>query len=386
MKQDWEEAKHRAMQGRLHSLRIRLIDLANNLANLTTEQLGIHCGAIVEDLRSFSYDCMVEGRDRLDEAQFQWRVGEIGELMDFSVDEELKNIERDEHHKPRMTREKRRAMLMDLRIDIPFTELCFVPYDAYDFFMNLGKNLKDLVVDELRHRAHDYAMARLQSAKEEQGVSERPLPQRHLHEESITNNVLEQESRELAIRDNVYRCHWAANQIGAYQRYLQLPVTDDVASAAVEEYDDCVELQSPCPPGMSLLVLTRAGDWWFAQPVNPSAKKPRSRGPMPNLEVITITRNQLRDDHEFVGDAFKKEVPEVQPSLKKLDIDFEKTIGSQFGIVVAWRFVGGDAWMDRYGHIVPKNVIDESTIHIGRSWSSTRESVRRHPFKLPSLL
>ncbi|EMT69455.1 hypothetical protein FOC4_g10003179 [Fusarium odoratissimum] len=342
------------MRGRLHSLRIRLIDLANNLANLTTEQLGIHCGAIVEDLRSFSYDCMVEGRDRLDEAQFQWRVGEIGELMDFSINEELKNIERDEHHKPRMTREKRRAMLMDLRIDIPFTELCFVP-DAYDFFMNLGKNIRDLVVDELRHRAHDHAMARLQSAKEEQGVSERPLPQRHLYEESITNNVLEQESRELEIRDNVYI------------------FTDDVASAAVEEYDDCVELQSPCPPGMSLLVLARAGDWWFAQPVNPSAKKPRSRGPMPNLEVITITRNQLRDDHEFVGDAFKKEIPEVQPSLKKLDIDFEKTIGSQFGIVVAWRFVGGDVWMDRYGHIVPKNVIDESAIHIGRSWSSTRE-------------
>ncbi|KAJ0143838.1 Uncharacterized protein HZ326_13377 [Fusarium oxysporum f. sp. albedinis] len=351
MEQDWEEAKHRAMQGRLHGLRIRLIDLANNLANLTTEQLGIHCGAIVEDLRSFSYDCMVEGRDRLDEAQFQWRVGEIGELMDFSVDEELKNIERDEHHKPRMTREKRRAMLMDLRIDIPFTELCFVPCDAYDFFMNLGENLKDLVVDELRHRAHNHAMARLQSAKEEQG----------------------QESRELTIRDNVYRCHWAANQTDAYQRYLQLPVTDDVASAAVKEYDDCVELQSPCPPGMSLLVLARAEVWWFAQPVNPSAKKPRSRGPMPNLEVITITRNQLRDDHEFVGDAFKKEIPEVQPSLKKLDIDFEKTIGSQFGIVVAWRFVGGDVWMDRYGHIVPKNVIDESAIHIGRSWSSTRE-------------
>ncbi|KAF6513652.1 hypothetical protein HZS61_006977 [Fusarium oxysporum f. sp. conglutinans] len=331
MEQDWAEAKHRAMRGRLHSLRIRLIDLANNLANLTTEQLGIHCGAIVEDLRSFSYDCMVEGRDRLDEAQFQWRVREIGELMDFSVDEELKNIERDEHHKPRMTREKRRAILMDLRIDIPVTELCFVPYDAYDFFMNLGKNLKDLVVDELRHRAHDYAMARLQSAKEEQ-------------------------------------------------------VTDDVASAAVEEYDDGVELQSPCPPGMGLLVLTRAGDWWFAQPVNPSAKKPSSRRPMPNLEVIAITRNQLRDDHEFVGDAFNKEVPEVQPSLKKLDIDFEKTIGSQFGIVVAWRFVGGDVWMGRYGHIVPKNVIDESAIHIGRSWSSTREEVRRHPFKLPSLL
>ncbi|KAH7215763.1 hypothetical protein DER44DRAFT_654404 [Fusarium oxysporum] len=358
MEQDWAEAKHRAMRGRLHSLRIRLIDLANNLANLTTEQLGIHCGAIVEDLRSFSYDCMVEGRDRLDEAQFQWRVGEIGELMDFSVNEELKNIERDEHHKNRMTREKRRAMLMDLRIDIPFTELCFVPYDAYDFFMNLGKNIRDLVVDELRYRAHDHAMARLQSAKEEQ--------------ESITNNVLEQESRELEIRDNVYRCRWAANQIDEYQRYLQLPVTDDVASAAVEEYDDCVELQSPCPPGMSLLVLAGAGDWWFAQPVNPSAKKPRSRGPMPNLEVTTITRNQLRDDHEFVGDAFKKEIPEVQPSLKKLDIDFEKTIGSQFGIVVAWRFVG-DVWMDRYGHIIPKNAIDESAIHIGRSWSSTRE-------------
>ncbi|KAG7406261.1 hypothetical protein ACKAV7_014921 [Fusarium commune] len=373
MEQDWEEVKHRAMRGRLHSLRIRLMDLANNLANLTTEQLDIHCGAIIEDLRSFSYDCMVESRDRLDEAQFQWRVGKIGELMDFCVDEELKNIEQNEHHKHRMTREKRRAMLMDLRIDIPLTESCFVPYDAYDFFMNLGKNLKDLVFDELRHRAYDHAMASLQSVKQEQGVSERPLPQRHLHEESTTDNVLEQESRELAIRDNVYRCRWAANQIDAYQRYLQLPVTDNVASAAVEEYDDCVELQSPCPPGMSLLVLTRAGDWWFAQPVNPSAKKPRSRGPMPNLEVITITRDQLRSDHEFVGDAFKKEVLEVQPSLKKLDIDFEKAIGSQFGIVVAWKFVGGDVWMDRYGHIVPKKVIDESTIHTGQTWSSIRE-------------
>lgn len=66
------------MQGRLHSLRIRLIDLANNLANLTTEQLGIHCGAIVEDLRSFSYDCMVEGRDRLDEPSFNGELGKSG--------------------------------------------------------------------------------------------------------------------------------------------------------------------------------------------------------------------------------------------------------------------------------------------------------------------
>ncbi|KAF4944812.1 hypothetical protein FGADI_12407 [Fusarium gaditjirri] len=377
MDEDWEWVKYRAMEGRLHSLRIRVMDLAENLGKLTTEQLGIHCGAIIDDLRSFSYGSMIEGKDRLDEDQFQGRVGEIKELMEFCVDEELKNIEKEKHRKPRWTREKRRAMLTDLRIDIPFTDMCFVPYDPYDFFMNLGKNLKDLVVDELRHRAHYHALTDLQSVEEEQCAS------RHLHEETITNDVLDQESRERAIRDNVYRTRWAANQLDAYQRYLQLPVTDDVAATAVEEYDDCVQMQMPCPPGMSLLVLTHAGlgdGWWLSKPVNPSATKPRSYGPVPDLEVITITRDQLRDDYRFVGDAFKKEVPEVQAPLKDLDIDFERSISPHFGIVVAWRFVGDDDWLDRYGHIVPEKIIDESIVHTGRTWSESRESERRDSF------
>ncbi|KAF4443026.1 hypothetical protein FACUT_1579 [Fusarium acutatum] len=371
MDPDWKEVKHRATRGRLQSLRLRLIDLANNLDNFTTEQLGIHCGAIMEDLRSFSYDCIVESRDRLDKFQFYWRVGEIEVLIKFCVYEELEKIERAENRKPRMTTEKRRDMITDLRFDIPFTDMCFVPFDAYDFFMSLGQAFKDLIVDELRHRAQDDAMASVQSIEEEEGVSEPPHSEIHLPGEFITNDVLKQKFRDLAVSVDDPSNRWAKQQIDAYQRYLQLPVTDKVASAAVDEYDDCVSMQMPCPPGMSLLLLARSGDWWFPHPVDPSAKKSGSWGDVPNLEVITMTRERLRDYHEFGGDAFKKKVPEVQPRLEELDIDFDKVITSQYGIVVAWKYVGDDVWYDRYGHVVPELVVDESIIHHGRRWSET---------------
>ncbi|KAG5767241.1 hypothetical protein H9Q72_004691 [Fusarium xylarioides] len=382
MDPDWKEVKQRSMQGRLQSLRLRLVDIAKNLDNFTTEQVGIHCGAIMEDIRSMSYDCIVESRDRLDVFQFNWRVGEIEVLIKFCIDEELGKIERAENRKPWMTTEKRREMMTDLRFDIPFAEMCFVPFDAYDFFMSLGQAFKDLIVDELRHRAQDNSMASLQSIKkeqciveeesikEEEGVSELPRSEIHLPGEFIPNDVLKQMFRDLEVTGGDDPSNrWAKQQIDAHQRYLRLPVTDKVAAAAVAEYDDCVSMHMPCPPGMSLLLLTRSGDWWFPHPVDPSAKKSGSWGDVPNLEVITMTREQLRDDHQFVADAFKREVPEVEPRLVELDVDFDKVVTSQYGFVVAWKYVGGDEWFDRYGHVVPELVVDESIIHHGRRWS-----------------
>ncbi|KAF5718246.1 hypothetical protein FMUND_5342 [Fusarium mundagurra] len=338
MDPDWKEVKQRSMRSRLQSLRLRLMDLAKNLDNFTTEQLVIHCGAIMEDIRSFSYDCIAESRDRLDEFQFYWRVGEIEVLIKFCVNEELGKFAWAENRQPRMTREKRREMLTDLKFDIPFTEMCFVPFDAYDFFMSLGQAFKDLVVDELRHRAQDDVMSDLQSIKEEPGIKEEQSikedrsikeeegvsrPRRfeiHLPGEFIPNDVLKQKFRDLAVNFDDSSNRWAKQQIDAYQRYLQLPVTEKVAAAAVEEYDDC-----------------------------------------------------LRDDHEFGGEAFRKEVPEVEPRLEQLDIDFDKVVTSQYGIVVAWKYVGGDKWYDRYGHVVPELVADQSIIHHGRRWSDARK-------------
>ncbi|KAI1047585.1 hypothetical protein LB505_013420 [Fusarium chuoi] len=377
MDPDWKEVKHRAMQSRLQSLRLRIIDLANNLDNFTTEQLGIHCGAIMEDIRSLSYDCIGESRDRMDEFQFCWRVGEIEVLIKFCVEEELEKIERAGNRKPWLAREKRREMMTDLRFDIPFTELCFVPFDAYDFFMSLGQAFKDLVVDELRHRAHDDAMASPQSIedeesiREERGVSEQPRLELHVPGEFITNDVLKQTFRGAAVTEDDPSSRWAKQQLDAYQRYLRLPVTDKVASGAVEEYDDCVSMKMPCPPGMCLLLLTRSGDWWFPHPVDPSTKNSGSWSDVPNLEVITMTREQLREDHEFGGAAFKTEIPEIEPRLEKLDIDFDKVVTSQYGMVIAWKYVGGEEWYDRYGHVVPELVIDESIVHHGRRWSET---------------
>lgn len=88
-----------------------------------------------------------------------------------------------------------------------------------------------------------------------------------------------------------------------------------------------------------------------------------------------MTRDQLREDHEFGGAAFKKEIPEIEPRLEKLDIDFDKVVNSQYGMVIAWKYVGGDEWYDRYGHVVPELVIDESIIHHGRRWSETMKEV-----------
>ncbi|KAF5581147.1 hypothetical protein FPCIR_10322 [Fusarium pseudocircinatum] len=387
MDPDWKEVKERSMRGRLQSLRFRLVDIASNLDNFTTEQLGIHCGAIMEDIRSLYYDCISESRDRLDKFQFNWRVGEIEVLIKFCVDEEIEKIERAEDRKPRMGREKRREMMADLKFDIPFAEMCFVPFDAYNFFMSLGQAFKDLVIDELRHRAQDDAVTDLryikeesgieeeqfikeeEPIKEEEGLNEPPHSELHLPGEFIPNDVLKQRFRDLAVNFDDPSSRWAKQQLDAYQRYLKLPVTDKVASGAVEEYDDCVSMQMPCPPGMSCLLLTRSGDWWFPHPVDPSAKKSGSWGDVPNLEVLTMTREQLREDHEFGGEAFKKEVPEIEPRLEKLDIDFDKIVTSQYGFVVAWRYVGGDEWFDRYGHVVPELAVDQSIVHHGRRWS-----------------
>jgi hypothetical protein len=166
---------------------------------------------------------------------------------------------------------------------------------------------------------------------------------------------VEQEIQDIFDGSRWARCElWIQHQVDSHVRYLRLPVTDDVASVAVQEYDDYCDLESPFPQGMSLLALSPAEDRWFVQPVNPSAEKTPSRRPVHVIEVITITRQQLRSDYEFVGDAFKKEVPVIHPSLTKFNIDLEKIIPPEFGIIVAWKFVGGNAWMDRYGHIVPK--------------------------------
>ncbi|KAF5673716.1 hypothetical protein FCIRC_7979 [Fusarium circinatum] len=49
-----------------------------------------------------------------------------------------------------------------------------------------------------------------------------------------------------------------------------------------------------------------------------------------------MTRNQLAE-HYGVGVEYKKEVPATHPSLLHLDLDFDKEIPKEYGIVITWR-------------------------------------------------
>ncbi|KAF5681423.1 hypothetical protein FDENT_8194 [Fusarium denticulatum] len=135
---------------------------------------------------------------------------------------------------------------------------------------------------------------------------------------------------------------------------LRVPVTDDVVSVALRTYKDCRDLEFPVPQGLALHALSPldTGEEWSVQEVEISSE-PDSYPDGTTIEAITITREQLRTHYRAA--EFKKEVPATHPTLDNLDLDFDKEISYEYGIVVAWRFVGSEAWKDRYGHLVPQD-------------------------------
>ncbi|KAF9765932.1 hypothetical protein IL306_001711, partial [Fusarium sp. DS 682] len=301
-----EPVKKQAIQDHLDSLRIRLKDFAKNLTHLPPDLLSSYC------------------------PKEQW--------------------------------EERQDSLMDLKNDIPLSEWCFLPYDAHDLFMELAKKFKALVVDALKCHVQ---LFRAVIMEDDPAQSEQSITLGHSHEGSVTG-VPEKVSGETSVysqeaiqhvRDSFREAEikvWTEKQIDAYDRYLQLPVTDDVVSFALVEYKACRCLRCPLPPGLSLYALslnTDTNSWWVEQ-VNPAA--PEDTCPSVRIEVITITRHMLRIYCK--GAPLKKEVPTTHPSLANLNLDFEDFTLPESEIVVAWKFFGSDAWMDRYGHLVPEEL------------------------------
>lgn len=153
---------------------------------------------------------------------------------------------------------------------------------------------------------------------------------------------------------NAHYERWIQKQVADHEQYLRLPVQDDVACVALRTYKDCRVLEFPSPQGMALHALSSLGigEEWRVREVEISSGT-SSYGPGTTIEVITMTREQLHDHYH--GAEYKKTVPETHPALSNLGVNFDKETSEEYGIVIAWRYVGSEAWMDRYGHLVPQD-------------------------------
>ncbi|KAF4443758.1 hypothetical protein F53441_11361 [Fusarium austroafricanum] len=306
-----QKAKKLIVQDRLDSLKLRLEELGKSFTNLPTDQLSKHSISCMKDIRSLAYECLNENIDRLDRAD---------------------NHQRDDD--PQCTIERRRGAFMGLKFKLPPTRLCLWPYNAHAIFEDLAFHFKNCVIGELKYRENNPDSC---SKAPAMLITYRP----------IFNSVsYEKESKE-AIE------FYTSCENDAYQEYLRLPVTCHVASVALSHYADIKFDGLPLPSGLALQRLRRdeSTRGWHSTPAIPGSDFTFRKG---DVEVLTATRLRLREENWTWGRALKKRVPPAHPLLEQLNLNFDCIIPEEFGVVVAWRHYGNEAWLDRYGHLPNK--------------------------------
>ncbi|RBQ65011.1 hypothetical protein FVER14953_12974 [Fusarium verticillioides] len=309
------ELKKQLMQSQLDSLRISMENLAHSFDRVPAAIIARSCLAILKSMISLSYSSVALFIDKYNEYQLRYRFKEIQEFQGLT--RSFADDEKDDQ--PDFNQDRKDSLLLYAASVMPVSWYLRNHNDPSGLFIDQAKTIRMCCLDELKHQ---YGNSLMKSSDDDDI-------------EAPYDRMLEE------MED------WR-------KKRLRVPVTDDVVSVALRTYKDCRDLELPVPQGLAIHALSPLDtrEEWSVQEVGISSE-PDSYPPGTTIEAITITREQLRAHYK--GAEFKKEVPATHPTLDNLDLDFDKEICSECGIVVAWRFVGSDAWMDRYGRLVPQD-------------------------------
>ncbi|KAF4495264.1 hypothetical protein FAGAP_8593 [Fusarium agapanthi] len=346
LEESMQQLKKQLIQNQLDSLYISIANLVESIGSVPADIISRSCLAIMKSLSSLAYGCVMESIGRYDESELQHRCEEIRALTcPFSDDDkddsknDLKAMRtfHNPHLKDQLRNEppdvKANSLLEILEERYVMTvELCLTPYEYSDVFVEQARFIRASLVEELKY--HWQSPSAISSEGDDVLFATLPL---------------------LAQPLNAHYERWIKKQVADHERYLRLPVNDDVVLVTLHTYKSCRNLEIPSPQGLTLHALSSLGpgEQWQVQEVEISSG-PSSYGPRTTIETITMTRAELQAYYEG-AEYLKKEVPATHPSLGILDLDFDKEIPQEYGIVIAWRFVGGEAWMDRYGHLIPQD-------------------------------
>jgi hypothetical protein len=319
MSQISEEAMHelkkQLMQSQLDSLRISMENLAHSFDRVPAAIIARSCLAILKSMISLSYSSVMVFIDKYDESKLRHKFEKIQEFQELT--RSFADDEKDDQ--PDFNQDRKDSLLLYAASVMPVSWYIRNHNDASGLFIEQATTIRMCCLDELKHH---YGNSLMNSSNDD----DIDAPYDRMLEEM-----------------KAFR-----------KKRLRVPVTDDVVSVALRTYKDCRDLDLPVPQGLAIHALSPlgTGEEWSVHEVDISSG-PDSYPDGTTIETITITREQLRAHYK--GAEFKKEVPATHPTLDNLDLDFDKEICSGCRIVVAWRFVGSDAWMDRYGHLVPQD-------------------------------
>ncbi|KAF5712494.1 hypothetical protein FMUND_8440 [Fusarium mundagurra] len=317
MSQISEETMHglkkQLMQSQLDSLRISMENLAHSFDRVPAAIIARSCLAILKSMISLSYCSVMLFIDKYDESELRSRFEEIQKFQELT---RSFADEKDDH--PDFNQDRKTSLLLYAESVMP-VPWYILNHDPSGLFIKQAETIRTCCLDELKHHYGNSLM--VSSADDDINA---PYARMMESIEALAN------------------------------KRFRVPVTDDVVSVALRTYKDCRDLEFPVPQGLALHAMSPlgTGEDWSVQEVEISSE-PNSYPPGTTIEAITMSRGQLRAHYN--GAEFKREVPATHPTLDNLDLDFDKEIPDEYGIVVAWRFVGSEAWMDRYGHPVPQD-------------------------------
>ncbi|KAF5631938.1 hypothetical protein F25303_9587 [Fusarium sp. NRRL 25303] len=300
--------------------------------------------------------------------------------MRFTVDEnnKIQRIYREAGHHRQMTEEERHDRFLSLKAGVPPAKLCFPPYDAHDLFVDLALNLENFTIRELEYHDQPYvpddaAISQPPPPYESQGRglqhqdSPRPMAATMPRvEDSFSSgasfeSIATDMSGDEESKDEHFKA-WAQVQLAAYNKYLKLPVTPHVTADVLSHYENAQVERWALPLGLQLYRLCsvegRPGCVAYKSVIPDPDPEGDSTSSFINgdIEILTITRDRLRDENWDSGAVLEVEVPAPHLLLPDCMVAMERLKPQElgdFGIIVAWRYHGTEPWMDRYGHLVP---------------------------------
>ncbi|KAG5801838.1 hypothetical protein H9Q74_009045 [Fusarium xylarioides] len=331
MDKQLQEIKMENMQDRLDSLELRFKELANNFPHLSAKQLSKQCISCMEDIRSLASDCLIANTDRYlhdyDRADFIKYARDHRQSMRFDVD--ANNMIRcnrlEAGHHRQMKEEERGDHFISLKAGVPPAKFCFPPYNPNELFVDLAANLESLTSRELEYHRQPYVP--------DAAVTSQPPP------------PYESQDRGLQYRASPHPTASAMppveSSFGSGTSFVSIATEMSGDEESKEEYFKAwaqrQAYKSVIPD------LDPEGD-------------PTSSFDEGDIEVLTTTRDRLRDKNWDSGPVLEMEVPAPHPLLPDWMDEVQSLVTediSEFGLVVAWRYYGTGAWMDRYGHLVP---------------------------------
>ncbi|KAF4953638.1 hypothetical protein FGADI_5974 [Fusarium gaditjirri] len=351
MEKQLQDLKMEIMQDRLDSLECRLKELANSLTQLSAKQLSKQFISCMEAIRNLASDCLIENTDRyldcFDRTEFFQYARGSRRAMRFDLDGDniIERTYLEAGHHRQMIEEERRDRFMSLKAGVPPAKFCFPPNNAHELFPpppygSEGRGLQ--------YRGSPHPMAAAMPGAEHSYGSGASF-------ESIPSELSgDEESKEEHFEA------WAQQQREEYGKYLQLPVTPHVISAVLSHYEDAQVGRWPLPLGLKLYRLFPAegqtGRWDYETVVHEPSGNPNSSFNEGDIQILTTTRERLKDENWDSGSVLKRRVPTPHPLLPDCMALVERLTPeelSEFGLLVAWCYCGTKAWMDRYGHLVP---------------------------------